>query len=136
MTFDDFQIENHPQCGWDQVIIREGISARSDLVGRFCNNAPSPITVGTTDSLYIKLLSDASVNYKGFSVSVTGSNQGSSEVKPVPVPAKPVAPNPPPCKLVKYHKSYIAPQTFYILDLRYLKYNILLDYCDNDQSYC
>lgn len=63
------QVEKHDSCGYDYVEVRDGGSESSRLLGRFCgDDKPDDIKSGT-NQLWLKFVSDGSVNKAGFSAS-------------------------------------------------------------------
>lgn len=61
------QVEKHDSCGYDYVEVRDGGSESSRLLGRFCgDDKPDDIKSGT-NQLWLKFVSDGSVNKAGFS---------------------------------------------------------------------
>ncbi|KAJ8312940.1 hypothetical protein KUTeg_010313, partial [Tegillarca granosa] len=58
LEFEDFALEAHDQCLWDKVVIHDGSSVNSPLIGSFCgDDLPQPI-VSTGETLYIRLETD------------------------------------------------------------------------------
>lgn len=61
-----FQIERHDSCAYDYLEIRDGISESSPLLGRFCGyDKPDDIKT-SSNRLWMKFVSDGSVNKAGF----------------------------------------------------------------------
>lgn len=61
------QVEKHDSCGYDYVEVRDGGSESSRLLGHFCgDDKPDDIKSGT-NQLWLKFVSDGSVNKAGFS---------------------------------------------------------------------
>lgn len=61
------QIENHDNCFYDYVEIRNGHSADSQLINKYCGYKLPLDVHSTTNKLYVKFLSDSSVQKAGFS---------------------------------------------------------------------
>lgn len=61
------QIENHDNCFYDYVEIRNGHSADSPLINKYCGYKLPLDVHSTTNKLYVKFLSDSSVQKAGFS---------------------------------------------------------------------
>lgn len=60
------QIERHDSCAYDYVEVRDGSSESSPLLGRFCGyDKPDDIKSGS-NQLWLKFVSDGSVNKAGF----------------------------------------------------------------------
>lgn len=61
------QIEKHDSCGYDYVEVRDGGSESSRLLGRFCGDDKSVEVKSSSNQLWLKFVSDGSVNKAGFS---------------------------------------------------------------------
>uniref|UniRef100_A0A8C5FRN7 Metalloendopeptidase n=1 Tax=Gadus morhua TaxID=8049 RepID=A0A8C5FRN7_GADMO len=62
------QIENHDSCSYDYLDVRDGGSASSPLLGRFCGHDKKPADLqSSSNQLWITFVSDGSVNNAGFS---------------------------------------------------------------------
>lgn len=60
------QIERHDSCAYDYLEVRDGISENSPLLGRFCGyDKPDDIKT-SSNHLWMKFVSDGSVNKAGF----------------------------------------------------------------------
>lgn len=60
------QIERHDSCAYDYLEVRDGNSENSPLVGRFCGyDKPDDIKT-SSNQLWMKFVSDGSVNKAGF----------------------------------------------------------------------
>ncbi|XP_047205867.1 cubilin [Girardinichthys multiradiatus] len=74
--FNNFDVESHSNCGFDYVEIRNGSTADSQLIGRFCGQAlPSPI-FPHFNQLYLRFKSDFSAARDGFDATWTSSTHG------------------------------------------------------------
>ncbi|MEQ2252794.1 hypothetical protein ILYODFUR_025503 [Ilyodon furcidens] len=74
--FNNFDVESHSNCGFDYVEIRNGSTADSQLIGRFCGQAlPSPI-FPHFNQLYLRFKSDFSAARDGFDATWTSSPHG------------------------------------------------------------
>ncbi|XP_061178089.1 cubilin-like [Saccostrea echinata] len=63
---ENFNIENHPNCNFDFVEFRDGGTANSQLIGRYCGST-RPSTVKSTENvLYVRFRTDNSVPRGGF----------------------------------------------------------------------
>ena len=69
LKFQSFEIENHDNCVYDFLEIRDGDSSDSPLLGTFCGYKMPKDIKSTTNSLWIKFVSDGSVQKAGFSAS-------------------------------------------------------------------
>uniref|UniRef100_A0A8D0CLR5 Metalloendopeptidase n=1 Tax=Scleropages formosus TaxID=113540 RepID=A0A8D0CLR5_SCLFO len=66
LTFQSFEIERHDSCAYDYLEVRDGNSENSPLIGRFCGyDKPDDIKT-SSNQLYMKFVSDGSVNKAGF----------------------------------------------------------------------
>lgn len=60
------QIERHDSCAYDYLEVRDGNSENSPLLGRFCGyDKPDDIKT-SSNQLWMKFVSDGSVNKAGF----------------------------------------------------------------------
>jgi len=60
------QVENHDNCVYDYVEIRDGIDAGSPLLGKYCGYRIPDDVRSSTNQLYVKFVSDGSVQKEGF----------------------------------------------------------------------
>lgn len=66
LRFHEFHLENSGSCNYDFVEIRQGRTPVSPLIGKYCaSTIISPFT-STGNSLFIRLVTDGTVNEKGF----------------------------------------------------------------------
>ena len=72
--FNEFDLENQPECEYDHVDVHDGQDQTSDLLGRYCgDDIPEELTTTGSD-MFIKFESDKSVQKNGFRGShTTGS---------------------------------------------------------------
>uniref|UniRef100_A0A3Q2TAZ9 Cubilin n=1 Tax=Fundulus heteroclitus TaxID=8078 RepID=A0A3Q2TAZ9_FUNHE len=74
--FNYFDVESHSNCEFDYVEIRNGSTADSQLIGRFCGQTlPSPI-FPQSNQLYLRFKSDYSAARDGFDATWTSSAHG------------------------------------------------------------
>ena len=64
-----FQIENHDNCVYDYIEIRDGADATSTKFGAFCGYKMPDDIKSTGNQLYVKFVSDGSVQKAGFAAS-------------------------------------------------------------------
>jgi len=69
LKFQSFEIENHDNCVYDYLEIRDGDTYGADLIGTFCGYKMPKDIKSTSNSLWIKFVSDGSVQKAGFSAS-------------------------------------------------------------------
>ncbi|XP_065171165.1 protein tolkin-like [Atheta coriaria] len=67
MKFQSFEIENHDNCVYDYVEVRDGLTMDSPVIGVFCGNKIPPDIRSTSNHLLVKFVSDGSVQKAGFS---------------------------------------------------------------------
>ncbi|XP_037806312.1 dorsal-ventral patterning protein tolloid [Lucilia sericata] len=67
LKFQSFEVENHDSCVYDFVEVRDGPTQESPLIGVFCGYKPPPNMKSTGDTMYVKFVSDTSVQKPGFS---------------------------------------------------------------------
>lgn len=60
------QIERHDSCTYDYVEVRDGGSESSPLLGRFCGYDKPDDIKSSSNRLWLKFVSDGSVNKAGF----------------------------------------------------------------------
>ncbi|XP_076614626.1 bone morphogenetic protein 1-like [Chaetodon auriga] len=66
LSFQSFEIERHDSCAYDYVEVREGISESSPLLGHFCGYEKPDDVKSSSNQLWLKFVSDGSVNKAGF----------------------------------------------------------------------
>ncbi|XP_044537617.1 tolloid-like protein 1 [Gracilinanus agilis] len=66
LTFQAFEIERHDSCAYDYLEIRDGSSENSPLIGRFCGYDKPEDIRSTSNTLWMKFVSDGTVNKAGF----------------------------------------------------------------------
>uniref|UniRef100_A0A182PU03 Metalloendopeptidase n=1 Tax=Anopheles epiroticus TaxID=199890 RepID=A0A182PU03_9DIPT len=67
LKFQSFEVENHDNCMYDYVEVRDGGTADSRLIGVFCGYKTPPDMKSTSNKLFVKFVSDGSVQKAGFS---------------------------------------------------------------------
>lgn len=67
LKFQSFEVENHDNCVYDYVEVRDGDSADSRLIGVFCGYKGPPDMRSTGNKMFVKFVSDSSVQKAGFS---------------------------------------------------------------------
>uniref|UniRef100_A0A087XPJ8 Metalloendopeptidase n=1 Tax=Poecilia formosa TaxID=48698 RepID=A0A087XPJ8_POEFO len=69
IAFSEFEIEQHQECAYDHLEAFDGDSDAAAILGRLCGNKiPEPL-VSTGNKMYLRFISDASVQRKGFQAS-------------------------------------------------------------------
>lgn len=69
LRFQSFEIENHDNCVYDYLEVRDGHSANSPLIGKYCGHKIPEDIRSNSNFLFVKFVSDSSVNKAGFSAS-------------------------------------------------------------------
>ncbi|KAH8397671.1 hypothetical protein KR215_004540 [Drosophila sulfurigaster] len=67
LKFQSFEVENHDSCVYDYVEVRDGPTQDAALIGVFCGYKPPPNMKSSGNSMYVKFVSDLSVQKAGFS---------------------------------------------------------------------
>ncbi|XP_017774281.1 PREDICTED: tolloid-like protein 1 [Nicrophorus vespilloides] len=67
LKFQSFEVENHDNCVYDYVEVRDGLNMESPLLGVFCGYKLPPDIRSTSNHLLVKFVSDMSVQKGGFS---------------------------------------------------------------------
>uniref|UniRef100_A0ACB8EY82 Bone morphogenetic protein 1 n=1 Tax=Sphaerodactylus townsendi TaxID=933632 RepID=A0ACB8EY82_9SAUR len=68
LAFQAFEIERHDSCAYDYLEIRDGNSETSNLIGRYCGYDKPDDIKSTSNKLWMKFVSDGSINKAGFAV--------------------------------------------------------------------
>uniref|UniRef100_A0A8C6U8I4 Metalloendopeptidase n=1 Tax=Neogobius melanostomus TaxID=47308 RepID=A0A8C6U8I4_9GOBI len=66
LTFQSFEIERHDSCAYDYLEVRDGNSENGPLLGRFCGYDKPDDIKSSSNQLWMKFVSDGSVNKAGF----------------------------------------------------------------------
>lgn len=78
LYFRDFVVETSSSCRSDYLLLYDGENERARLVGKYCTAMPAPLK-STSNFIYMKFISDPSLEYRGFfakyntSLSTTGN---------------------------------------------------------------
>ncbi|KAG7527098.1 cubilin [Solea senegalensis] len=76
LFFNSFDVETHSTCSFDYLEVRNGSTAQSPLIGRFCGSTlPNPV-FPQSNLLYLRFKSDMSHAREGFEVTWTSSPHG------------------------------------------------------------
>ncbi|EDV93120.1 dorsal-ventral patterning protein tolloid [Drosophila grimshawi] len=67
LKFQSFEVENHDSCVYDYVEVRDGPAQDAPLIGVFCGYKAPPNMKSSGNSMYVKFVSDTSVQKAGFS---------------------------------------------------------------------
>uniref|UniRef100_A0A7N8YI92 Metalloendopeptidase n=1 Tax=Mastacembelus armatus TaxID=205130 RepID=A0A7N8YI92_9TELE len=66
LSFQAFEIERHDSCAYDYLEVRDGALETSPLIGRFCGYDKPEDVRSTSHTLWMKFVSDGTVNKAGF----------------------------------------------------------------------
>lgn len=66
LTFETFALEDNSICQYDYVIIRDGSTSKSPMIGKFCGTSRPATITSTGNFLWIGFRSDSSTTKKGF----------------------------------------------------------------------
>ena len=69
LKFQSFEVENHDSCVYDYLEVRDGHDERSPLIGKFCGYKVPDDIKSHSNKLYVKFVSDGSVQKAGFAAS-------------------------------------------------------------------
>ena len=69
IMFQNFSVENHPNCGYDYVEVYNGAESVSNIVGKYCGQNLPRAFISSGNHLAIKLYTDAYVTGPGFLIS-------------------------------------------------------------------
>lgn len=65
-TFSEFEIEQHQECAYDHLEAFDGDGDAAAILGRLCGSKVPEALVSTANRMYLRFISDASVQRKGF----------------------------------------------------------------------
>ncbi|KAL0280907.1 UNVERIFIED_CONTAM: hypothetical protein PYX00_002062 [Menopon gallinae] len=66
LKFQYFQVENHDNCVYDYVELRDGHDPDSPIIGTYCGNKTPPNVRSSSNKLMVTFVSDATVQKEGF----------------------------------------------------------------------
>uniref|UniRef100_W5MX16 Cubilin n=1 Tax=Lepisosteus oculatus TaxID=7918 RepID=W5MX16_LEPOC len=120
LNFTNMDLESHSGCAFDYVEVRDGSLETDPLIGKYCGSSlPAPIT-STSNALWLRFKSDASVTRGGFratyQVACGGTFSGSGLIR------SPYHPNPYPHD--KRCEWVITQPTGYVVTLNFLSFDI------------
>ncbi|XP_053569959.1 cubilin [Bombina bombina] len=75
-NFNSFNVLTGPTCGNNYVEVRDGPSAESKLIGKYCGPEMPPSVQSTQRNLYVKFVTDSSEANRGFLASFTSVLDG------------------------------------------------------------
>ena len=74
LKFQSFEIENHDNCVYDYLEIRDGHESTSPIIGVYCGYTVPEDIKSTGNKMWIKFVSDNSVQKAGFSAIFMNGN--------------------------------------------------------------
>lgn len=66
LSFESFAVEGHEVCQYDYVLIRDGESSKSPMIGKFCGTSRPATITSTGNHLSVTFRSDSSTTDQGF----------------------------------------------------------------------
>ncbi|CAF96612.1 unnamed protein product, partial [Tetraodon nigroviridis] len=66
ITFNEFEIEQHQECAYDHLEAFDGDGDQAAILGRLCGSKIPEQLISTGNKMYLRFISDASVQRKGF----------------------------------------------------------------------
>ncbi|XP_042749428.1 bone morphogenetic protein 1-like, partial [Lagopus leucura] len=97
LTFSELDVEPHADCSYDHVAVHDGPDAAAPLIGRFCGSVAPPAVLSSGSSMFVRFVSDGSVQKKGFEAAhSSGMGLGSASPGMVAPHGHPVTPSPRP----------------------------------------
>uniref|UniRef100_UPI000EF4BD12 cubilin-like n=1 Tax=Ciona intestinalis TaxID=7719 RepID=UPI000EF4BD12 len=68
LDFTDFNIQSHPQCDKDYVLVINGHTGNEEILGKFCGTEIPPTVKSTGSDMTVRLRSDEATTLGGFDV--------------------------------------------------------------------
>ncbi|EDV28196.1 uncharacterized protein TRIADDRAFT_53560 [Trichoplax adhaerens] len=78
MFFTDFELEQLFNCNGDSLTIYDGSSAASPLAGQYCGSSLPFTFASSTNSVFMRFLTDKNFHRRGFDISYMASLDGCS----------------------------------------------------------
>uniref|UniRef100_A0A8C2FCN4 Metalloendopeptidase n=1 Tax=Cyprinus carpio TaxID=7962 RepID=A0A8C2FCN4_CYPCA len=66
ISFNEFEIEQHQECAYDHLEAFDGDSDKTPILSRLCGSKIPEALISTGNRMYLRFISDASVQRKGF----------------------------------------------------------------------
>ena len=86
VSFTSFSLESHSSCNYDYLMIYDGPSTSSPLIGVYCGSSSPGVITSTSGALTFKFHSDGSVNYSGWSATLSCVDCAIPDPVPDPIP--------------------------------------------------
>nr|XP_021507855.1 tolloid-like protein 1 [Meriones unguiculatus] len=84
LAFNEFEVEQHQECAYDHLEVFDGETEKSPILGRLCGSKiPDPL-MATGNQMFIRFISDASVQRKGFQATHSTECGGRLKAEPKP----------------------------------------------------
>ena len=96
ISFNEFELENSAECSADYVIVKDGISENSEVLGKYCGTDVPMYLLSSGNLLSVTFRTDAVRSAKGFEI---------SWMKYEPSPSGPIAKTQPPGKVLTFQAS-------------------------------
>ena len=65
-AYETFELEPHQDCAYDHVVLYDGDSTDSYMIGRYCGSKPPHSIISSSNQMYMVFKSDTSVQRRGF----------------------------------------------------------------------
>ncbi|XP_061094184.1 cubilin [Conger conger] len=75
-SFLTFDIESSSGCRYDYLEVRDGSTANSPLIGRYCGNLVPDLVQSTQRSMFVRFWADGSINSHGFTAQYESTEGG------------------------------------------------------------
>lgn len=76
---DQFMMESDPDCKFDSLEVRDGLHGYSYLIGSYCGNTFPDMITSSDRYLWLRFVSDDSIEYSGFKAVYTFIDKPISE---------------------------------------------------------
>jgi len=75
-VFNEFELESQQDCAYDHLEVYDGSASSAAILGRFCGSRKPDAITSSSNQMFVKFFSDASVQKRGFAAShTTGSRK-------------------------------------------------------------
>lgn len=69
ISFNEFELENSAECSADYVIVKDGVSENSEVLGKYCGTAVPMHLLSSGNVLSVTFRTDSVRSAKGFEIS-------------------------------------------------------------------
>lgn len=94
LSFEAFALESNAVCQYDYVLVRDGSSSKSPMVGKFCGTSRPATITSTGNYLWIGFRSDSSSTEQGFKAVWTTEKSSTPTISTTPAPTPTPTPTP------------------------------------------